>query len=77
MKIDLGNTAQSIYHKQLPVLPDFASDSFSIIVGPTDGRQRHFLVVTPPHLRTSYNHIFFEDGCIWSRKRMVVSLSSL
>ena len=37
----------------------------------------HFLVVTPPHLRTSYNLFFLEDGCIGSWKRMVVSLSSL
>ena len=37
----------------------------------------HFLVVTPPHLRTSYNLFFLEDGCIASWKRMVVSLSSL
>ena len=37
----------------------------------------HFLVVTPPHLRTSYNLFFLEYGCIASWKRMVVSLSSL
>ena len=37
----------------------------------------HFLVVTPPHLRTSYNVFFLEDGCIGIWKRMVVSLSSL
>ena len=24
----------------------------------------HFLVVTPPHLRTSYNLFFLADGCI-------------
>ena len=33
--------------------------------------------VTPPHLRTSYNLFFLEEGCIGSWKRMVVSLSSL
>ena len=37
----------------------------------------HFLVVTPPHPRTSYSLFFLEDGCIGSWKRMVVSLSSL
>ena len=37
----------------------------------------HFLVVTPPHRRTSYNLFFLEGGCIGSWKRMVVSLSSL
>ena len=37
----------------------------------------HFLVVTPPHLRTSYNLFLLEDGCIGSWKKMVVSLSSL
>ena len=37
----------------------------------------HFLVVTPPHVRTSYNLFFLEDGCIVSWKRVVVSLSSL
>ena len=33
--------------------------------------------VSPTHLRTSYNLIFLEEGCIGSWKRMVVSLSSL
>ena len=37
----------------------------------------HFLVVTPPHRRTSYNLFFLEGGCIGSWKTMVVSLSSL
>ena len=37
----------------------------------------HFLVITPLHLRTSYNLFFLEEGCIGSWKRMVVSLISL
>ena len=37
----------------------------------------HFLVVTPPHLRTSYNLFFLEDGCIGSWKRTVVSVRSM
>ena len=37
----------------------------------------HFWVVTPPHLRTTYNIFFLEDGCFGSWKMMVVSLSSL
>ena len=37
----------------------------------------HFLIVTPTHLRTSYNLFFLEGGCPGSWKRMVASLSSL
>ena len=37
----------------------------------------HFLIVTPTHLRTSYNLFCLEGGCLGSWKRMVVSLSSL
>ena len=37
----------------------------------------HFLIVTPTHLRTSYNLFFLEGGCLGSWKRMVVSLNSL
>ena len=34
--------------------------------------ERHVLVVTPPHLSTSYNLFFLEDACLKSLKRMVV-----